>query len=422
VIAGASRLAERVEVATGIRLRSDQLGALPDIVRRAIGSAELVVALDRLDAEGPEGPLLQRIVDEVTVPETSFAREQAQLDTIEWARLAEQAAARGRRELRIWSAACSTGEETFTLALQAAEALGDSGFEVSVLGTDISMRALAQARAAEYGPRTLRRLAPELLERHFAAVRGGFVVRDGIRAQVRFERHNLARATAPPGGGSFDLVVCRNVLIYFAPEAVAHALGLLTEALAPGGQLLLGIADRLCVPARPPGKRVRATARATPRPRVRRVAARRAPAPATVPTAVVEAPRTSARPLLAEALQHADAGRVDEALGGVAAVLERDPMDAEAHFVRGLLHRSRDDLHAAESALRAACYADPGFGVAAFELARVHEALGDRAAARQAYERALEALEAHDDEHLLLWDPADAAGVREACRHRLRAL
>lgn len=178
--------------------------------------------------------------------------------------------------------------------------------------------------------------------------------------------------------------------------------------------LILGVADRLCVPSAPPAS-VGDTASA---PRVRRPSLSCGPTPAA-PTA---RSRPSQREALAHALRLADAELLDAAIDQTDAVLSDRPMDAEARFVRGLVQLASGDVRGATASMRAALYADPSFAVAAFALGRAHDANGDRTAARSAYQRAMRCLSHGDDRHGRLLHRIDASNVADACRVRLRAL
>ena len=179
---------------------------------------------------GRDRAALEALVDHVVVSETAFWRHPEQLAAL--GRLA--AAAPG--PLAIWSAGCATGEEPYSVAIALLEA-GRAGRGDRILATDVSERALAAARAGAYGPRALRKLPLDLQERWFegdAARR----VKDAARALVAFARHNLV-GREPDPGGPFDLVLCRNVLIWFEPRTAAAVARRLAAALAPGGALVV---------------------------------------------------------------------------------------------------------------------------------------------------------------------------------------
>jgi chemotaxis protein methyltransferase CheR len=207
-------------------------------LRRALrdGLAAAAAAVDE-DPATFAGRVLRRdrdaveaLVEHAVVLETYFFRHP------------EQIAALGQHVLRrpgplsIWSAGCATGEEPYTLAIALLEA-GRAGTGDRILATDVSERALAAARAGTYGAWSLRRLPPRLVERWFSGDAQRRVV-PAVRELVDFRRHNLL--SEPPPGGPFDVVLCRNVLIYFDPSVAAEVLVRLVPVLRPGGLLLLG--------------------------------------------------------------------------------------------------------------------------------------------------------------------------------------
>jgi chemotaxis protein methyltransferase CheR len=167
------------------------------------------------------------------VQETYFYRHPEQL-----AALARVLAARpGDRALSAWSAGCATGEEAYTVAMVLSDLGRPPGLD-QVLGTDVSARAIEVARQGVYGEWSLRQLSPALRGRHFDAGPGAVRIKEPLRRPVRFERHNLLGH--PPPGAPFDVVLCRNVLLYFRPEAARALLVRLHAALRPGGLLLVG--------------------------------------------------------------------------------------------------------------------------------------------------------------------------------------
>ena len=194
--------------------------------------------------------LLARLIEEVTVKETSFLRDHGQLASIDWPLLLSRAHARGNARVRVWTAACATGEEAYSLALLASEAFGAERPPVSILATDISPDALARARVGSYRARSVRDLGPEMRARHLRADGEQLVVGERLREVVTFARHNLVRDPFPPlGEAPFDLILCRNVLIYFDAATVGRVLTSLEQALASTGTLVLGAADALCATA-----------------------------------------------------------------------------------------------------------------------------------------------------------------------------
>jgi chemotaxis protein methyltransferase CheR len=196
---------------------------------------------------------LVRCLDLVTTNETSFFREPRHFDLVAnevVPRLqAEEAAGRRPRRVRAWSAACSSGEEPWTLAMVLATAFPPGGdVEVEVLATDLSTRVLDRARAGLY-PIEKAREIPEPARKAFmlrgtGRSEGLMKVGPEVRPIVRFARQNLVDG-AWPGIGTFDLVFCRNVLIYFDAPTKARVVRHLLEHLAPDGMLFLGHAESL---------------------------------------------------------------------------------------------------------------------------------------------------------------------------------
>jgi chemotaxis protein methyltransferase CheR len=394
-----AQITELLRRETGIVVPPERAGALRAAVDRAtpgLGPAAFLAQV----ADPGGGELLGRLIDEVTTRETTFSRDRGQLDTIGWPDLLRSARAAGSRTIRVWSAGCASGEEPYTLALLAHEAFGARQPPVDVLGTDISSAALAAAAAGRYRERAIRALAQpdrdRYLDRH---ADGSYEPGERLRRLVRFRRHNLVRDRIPPAGeAGFDLVVCRNVLIYFEEWQAARVIEALRQALRPGGLLLLGAADALqlttastLVPGS--GRRYRRPLRPDPvRPREERLAA---------------------------ALQAAGQGDRDAALAQVESLLSEDPLDADAHFVRGLVALEAGEPARAVAALRRALYADATFALAAFTIGRAYDALGDATAACRAFEQALRTLDPEDHRHESILRQVDLGDIAAACRARL---
>jgi chemotaxis protein methyltransferase CheR len=200
-----------------------------DGAARSVG--EPVRAFARRVAAGDRGAIAT-LVDHVAVGETAFWRHPEQLEAV--ARIA----GRARGPLSIWSAGCATGEEAYSVAIALLEA-GRAGHGDHVLATDVSERALAAARAGLYGPRATRKLPAALAARWLQGSGATLEVTDELRRLVGFAVHNLM-TEAPAPGGPFDLVLCRNVLIYFDRPVAATVVRRLAASLATGGTLVLG--------------------------------------------------------------------------------------------------------------------------------------------------------------------------------------
>lgn len=149
--------------------------------------------------------------------------------------------AAGRRELRLWSVGCAGGEEPYSLALLIDE-LSPAGLKVNILATDVSEPVLENAREALYEPARLAEVPPPVLASYFTAEGERFRLIERVRARVRFEQHNVMISDVFPPA---DLILCRNVLIYFTREEQARILARFAAALPEGGALVLGRAETL---------------------------------------------------------------------------------------------------------------------------------------------------------------------------------
>ena len=403
-------VAELIRRETGIALTAASETLVRGALRRAAPGLEpgdfLRAASDPVRGRG----LVDRLIDEVTVQETTFARDRDQLASIPWHGLLRSARAAGSGVIRVWSAGCATGEEPYTLALLAAEAFAPAPPPVDVLGTDISGGAIAAATEGRYRERAIRALDAPLRRRYLDHQDdGSYLVSQRLRELVRFRRHNLVRdPVPPPGEAGFDIITCRNVLIYFEAPAAERVLERLDASLRPDGKLLLGVADALR--------------------RTFRVAAPECPASrpqAAQPDGRSPVPRPRTPPReprgrrLAAALAAAGKGHREAALAEVQSLLALNPLDADAHFVHGLVVLEAGEPARAVAAFRRALYTDPTFALAAFTLGCAHDALGDQAAARRAYEQALRTLDPADTRHELLLQQIDIGDIAAACRTRL---
>ncbi len=185
---------------------------------------------------------LDALVEALVVGETYFFRELAPLRAV--VELLEARLAEGRRP-RVWSAACASGEEPLTLAMLL-DARGLAG-RVDLVASDISRRALERARAGRHGPRSLRDGAPpELAERYLHRAADGSVrVAPALVDAIDWRRVNLHADDDVRAVGPVDVVLCRNVLIYFGDETAVRVVGRLGDALRPGGVLLVGVSESL---------------------------------------------------------------------------------------------------------------------------------------------------------------------------------
>ncbi len=207
----------------------------------ALGLTSFPLYFSRLrsDIEGE----IETFINAFTVNETYFYREDHQLSCLTNDLLNELARTkRPGAPFRIWSAPCATGEEPYSIAIWLLENWRDvDKYEIEIVGSDIDTRCIEAARAGEYGARALMRLTPELIQKYFESVgeERWRIVLD-LRDSVRFTSVNIVEPLDTWAHGTFDVIFCRNVLIYFDDASRRVAAENLYESLVPGGFICLG--------------------------------------------------------------------------------------------------------------------------------------------------------------------------------------
>lgn len=197
------------------------------------------------------GAMEKEIVNAITTNETLFFRGASPFEVLKHKILpdlidARSKAAPGRPvPIRIWSAACSTGQEVYSIAIALRETLGNlSNFQISILGTDISDDAVTKASYGKYNKFEIERgLPPQTLNRYFTLMGDGWKIKDEIRAMAVFKKFNLMKPFA--GLGRFDIVFCRNVAIYFTPADKKMVFEKIASVLEPDGSLVIGSTESL---------------------------------------------------------------------------------------------------------------------------------------------------------------------------------
>jgi chemotaxis protein methyltransferase CheR len=192
------------------------------------------------------GDEMVHLVDAISTNVTSFFREPDHFTFLSAA--VKEWLGTGQRRFRIWSAAASTGEEPYTLAMTLCETIQEPGVDVKILGTDISTKVLQTCKAGVYSIAKLKGVPAELRQKYFERCHEGdeecYAVKGRLAGMVTFSRLNLS--TPPfPMRGPFDLVFCRNVMIYFDNEIRRRLLREVCRLLRPGGYLMVGHAESL---------------------------------------------------------------------------------------------------------------------------------------------------------------------------------
>jgi len=425
---GYAALKARIIARTGHHYYADKDDLLFDRLRRrfkACNVADAAAYDARLNAGAGEWAALEA---EITIGETFFFRYAEQFQALRTTILPGLIAERAReRRLRIWSAGCSTGAEPYSIAILVHDLLGAAlpDWRVSILGTDISTEALATARAARYGRWALRTLPPEERLRWFlplpagpgALREGGFALRPEYRRMVGFAQGNLLGlidGSEPIDGTGYDLILCRNVLIYFSYEHVLGIVRALGRHLAPEGWLLLGHAEpnpafagwitpvslpgtvayrrpdaagTLADPFDPPPAFVAPRDPLdTPPPIADEPPPPPEPDPLPIPPEAIGIPAPG--DALARIRHLADTGETGEAWRTLREALAVAPTDARLRYYEGLLARSLGREREAERALRGALFLDRDFVMAHFQLGLLLSALDRAAPAARALDNA----------------------------------
>jgi chemotaxis protein methyltransferase WspC len=340
---------------------------------------------------------LAALIEDVVVPETWFFRGGTVFsflaDHVRRVLLSTPSTA----TFRILSAPCSTGEEPYSMVIALVEA-GIPREQWAIEGVDLSPRSLAKARQGVYRESSFRE-APALLQRkYFHKSDGGWEIDPSLRERVRFRQGNLIDPELLGGESLFDLIFCRNVLIYLHAEARTQVLANLDRLLAPQGLLCMGHAEPLSLldprfqgtgphdyflfqrrtkrHRRPDISRRETPVSAKKRSQSSKKVPRRPRSLPSVPT-----PSIAATDLLLQARQEADAGLLDKALQTCQAHLSVAQPSAGAYSLLGVVHQARQEKSEAVQCFRRALYLDPQHEEALVHLMFLYQEGGNEAAA-----------------------------------------
>lgn len=382
------------------------------------GFEDCPACIDWLLAQPPTPAIVQVLANHLTVGETYFFRDQPVLDALAADILPSLIHARRghRQQLRLWCAACCTGEEAYTLAILLHRLLPDlQAWDVTVLATDVNTRFLEKAVAGRYGEWSFRDAPGWLRPRYFERdADGSYTVLPEIRRMVQFGHLNLvdgAEGFARADLHTMDVVLCRNVLMYFRAPQIARAMRKLWHCLADGGWLVLA-------PSEVPGARgsrfrtavypgaillrrneVPTEAGApTAEPAVMPPALPLSPQAISVVAPAVDDPGRETTALAKHARDCANQGRLAEALDWCDRWLGVDRLDPLGHYVRAIVLLEQGDAQAAQAAqaeLQRTIYLDGNFVMAHFTLGHLARHSGNPAHAHRHYENTRRLLERH---------------------------
>ncbi|MDX2078797.1 MAG: CheR family methyltransferase [bacterium] len=399
------QLAMLIENRTGIAVMTKLQHVFNDILQTsAIG--DLSAYLRRLSTTSYTDPEWQKIIHILTIGETYFMREKAHFDLMRELILPPLIAKRresGNLYLNIWSAGCASGEEAYSLTILLHELLPDiDRWNIHLLGTDLNGRSLALARAGVYREWAFRQVDDNFKQTYFDPVPEGWRIKPFLSVRVSFRHANVLEAMPAP---QFDLILCRNVLLYFSPASAIKAETIFHEALAPNGALLLGHAetsrqrDLWSVTIQNDTAIYMKSSRLTESPLFIQNQPENKPPTRLLLQSVYEQAvnaiqteqHTQAETLIRELLgiePHNAGGHLlmavvyanqkNSALAHfhLDLALDYDPLMADAHYIRAMLHWEAGQLDSVEESLRAALYSQRNHPLASWMMGDYQQKIG----------------------------------------------
>lgn len=422
---------------SGLAYYSDKNSSLARAVCKRIqlcGDIDLADYLDRLLSSDDEE--WNALIETITIGETYFFRYPAHFDALRDYVVADCLNERG--PLRVWSAGCSNGAEAYSVSIlfrrDLRASIGDRGY--SILGTDICHSSLHAAEIANYSDWDLRGVDERFRLEYFQRIGRRWQLQDEFKQGVRFRHQNLVDADSPlwdTTESAFDIIFCRNVLIYFDMDTCRRLLLRLHTCLRPGGWLIVGHAEsyleisrtfepvqfdgatlyRRSTPGISAGPRSRTRSQnhsnsldISPAisPNIRAPVWQPSPLPTVAPQGdtpagpAIEDPGERKRVLLSELRRLADSGCWADAERRCDELLETYPLDAEVHYLSGLIQEQQGARDAAESMLKRALYLDSDFALAHFHLGMLNAARSDIDAAERCLRNVADLIEEHEGE------------------------
>ena len=370
----------------------------------------------------------KELMNLVTINETSFFRFPQQFEAMRKFVIPEiiEGKAANDRQFRVWSAGCSTGEEPYTIAMTLLDSgIEGLGYQLEVMGTDVSTNALLRAKQGVYPARGLLSIPSSVSSRFFEPTSQGHLVSERARKLVSFQYHNLIKEPYPLAlMGNWDIIFCRNVTIYFRLESTRRVVENFYESLNPGGYLFIGHSETLTSitdkfePVEVGGvflyrkTRVRTRVGYTPprpdkpaeRPTTARLAEEsrsrsgktvmpRRPlgrvARPKIEVAASESDASSVAELLEEARVASQAGRNDAVLEKIEQVRAIDPKNAQAYLLAAYVHADQGEMDEAFTECHKALDIDPLLAAARYVLGIIHLGRGEHMVALSEFKRTI---------------------------------
>ena len=466
-LAAVERFRDLILSNLGLQFEDSKLGVLSEVIQHRLDSTGATVDSYLSALQDDAAQELAPLAKELTVPETYFFRNYDQFRAFQGevlpSRMAVQPAA---RRLHILSAGCATGEEPYSIAMAMLATVRDPTWTVSIRAVDVNPNAIKKARRAHYSSWAFRETTADLRQKWFRQDGHNYLLDETVRDMVSFEEKNLVADDSDLWRpGSYDVVFCRNVMMYFSPEHARQLIARISNSLLPGGFLFLGHAETLrglsedfhlkhthgafyyerklgsgsnptqktnghdVLPALPadPGRSddwAEAIQRASERvealslPRLPKPRQQKADAPDMAEIfALLHGDRytealdrlralpqsTDPDVLLLEAMLLAHANRITEANSACQRLLKLDEFNAGAHYILALCREAAGDLSGAMEQNNVAAYLDPSFAMPRLHLGLIARRLNDKVLARRELSQALVLLRHEDAARLLMF-------------------
>lgn len=412
---------------TGLVVSEHQVASLRREIVSLMGlgsSVELPILMQKLIGLPSEDPQWRRLIEYLTIGETYFFRNAAHFKALREKVLPDLIAERranGYRQIRIWSAGCATGEEPYSLAILLRELIPDyEQWIISILGTDINEGFLQRAREGMYRDHSFRNETPNYVkDRWFTREPNGYRLDQSIRRMVQFRPLNLIRDDYPSihnNLSQMDLIICRNVMIYFNQETMRMIVERFHYTLAEGGWFVMGHSESAAnvtkmlkprnfekailyqrvaepviqmpvapVPRVLPRTQPLSTEKAVTRPLNRNSLV---PMPTAAATPVPDPPRNDLERWWDDARDAANREDWETALQSLEQMDKRNRMLPQVHYLRGMIDYHRADMNKAISSFRRAIYCDPNFILAYYSLGDIFNSQGNVQEARRLWRSA----------------------------------
>ncbi|MFH1684613.1 MAG: CheR family methyltransferase [Candidatus Margulisiibacteriota bacterium] len=393
---------------SGLYFAPDRGDRLASALSRRISQREcssFTEYYDLLKSHPQGGRELKDLVELLTIGETYFFRNPAQFEVLKNSVLPEMIERKiyMDRNINIWSAGCSTGEEAYTLAILLLETLpGLAKWSVSIIATDINRDFLRRAQEGVYNQRSVSRVPEDLLKKYFTKQGSCYHLSDKVKQLVQLIPHNLAKDPFTFADmRQADIIFCRNVTIYFNFGTARQIIEKFYDVLNDNGYLFLGHSETLW---QIPNK-----FRAIEFPHTfiykKELAAIKEPARPFIdlPAFVVgdlspvklekEADPQAVKELLAKALELANAGKYNLAIAELNKIIDLDNLYAEAYYLMGVLYEKTGKQDDAIREFRRAVYVDAGLAIACYNLGNIYSFQKKQTKAKREYQNAIRALE-----------------------------